>query len=195
MTAAWGLRRLAVAETLPAMLVQAEQQTKLIVDNTCDPRYVTAIDLQLSQLFQAFGERGYGEAESLMRKYISKTLFYSGQVRPAAVWAIGKLNHGKVDEELAKLLAARLADIMSMQPEADGVRRMSAIGIGRMRAESQLKALREFVGEAPGITGQACAWSIERMTGEIREFPLEYARTTADWFLVPRAKRRTTETD
>jgi hypothetical protein len=111
------------------------------------------------------------------------------------VWAIGKLNEGKVDEELAKLLAARLADVMSMLPETEPVRRMSAIGIGRMKAESQLSLLRQFVIEVPGISGQACAWSLERMTGEVHEFSLEYARTTADWFLTPRSDRLPTETD
>ena len=194
-TAAWGLRKLAVPSTLPALLAQAEQQTKLIVDNTFEPRYGMAIDLQLSQIFQAFGELGYGEAESLMRKFIPKTLFYGGEVRPAAVWAVGKLNEGKVDEELAKLLAARLADVMSLLPETEPVRRMSAIGIGRMKAESQLSSLRQFVIEAPGVSGQACAWSLERMTGEVHEFPLEYSRNPADWFLAPLSDSPPTETD
>jgi len=194
-TAAWGLRTLAVSETLPAMFAQAEQQTKLIVDEMFDLRYAFAIDLQLSQLFQAFGELGHGEAETLMRKFIPKTLFYSGAARPAAVWAIGKLNEGTVDEELAKLLAERLADVTSMMPEVDPVRRMSAIGIGRMKAESQLNALRQFVPEAPGIPGQACAWSLERMTGEVREFSLERVISTADWFLVPKHAKQATEAD
>ena len=194
-TAAWGLRKLAVSDTLPAMFAQAEQQTKVVVDKTFDGRYLVAIDLQLSQLFQAFGELGYGEAESLMRKFIPKTLLYGGATRPAAVWAIGKLNEGKVDEELAKVLAERLADVLSMMPEVESVRRMSAICIGRMKAESQLKAIRQFVIEAPGIAGQACAWSLERMTGEIHEFSLEGVIRTADWFLTPNDDNRPTETD
>jgi hypothetical protein len=194
-TAAWGLRKLAVTDTLPAMLVQAERQTKHVVDNTLEVRYTTTIDLQLSQLFQAFGELGYGEAESLMRKFIPKTLLYGGEARPGAVWAIGKLNEGRVDEALASLLAARLADVASMLPEGDTVRRVSAIGIGRMKAESQLKVLRQFVVEAPGIAGQACAWSLERMTGEVHEFPREFVRTTTDWFVTPRPNRSSIETD
>jgi len=177
------------------MLVQAERQTKQVVDNTLEGRYIAAIDLQLSQLFQAFGELGYGEAESLMRKFIPKTLLFGGEARPGAVWAIGKLNEGRVDEALASLLAARLADLDSMLPEVENVRCMSAIGIGRMKAESQSKALRQFVVEAPGIAGQACAWSLERMTGEVHEFPREFVRTTTDWFVTPRSNRSSTETD
>ena len=103
------------------------------------------------------------------------------------MWAIGKLNEGQVDEQLATLLAARLADVGSMLPEGDTVRRVSAIGIGRMKAESQLDVLRKFVVHVPDIPSQACAWSLERMTGEIHEFPLEFVKTTTDWFLTPRS--------
>ena len=186
-SAAWGLRKLAVIDTLPAMLAQAEQQTKRVIENTYEPRYGIAIDLQLSQIFQAFGELGYQEGEPLMRKFIPKTLLYGGEARVGAVWAIGKLNEGQVDEQLATLLAARLADVGSMLPEGDTVRRVSAIGIGRMKAESQLDVLRKFVVHVPDIPSQACAWSLERMTGEIHEFPLEFVKTTTDWFLTPRS--------
>ena len=194
-TAAWGLRKLAVIDTLPAMLVQAERQTKHVVDNTFESRNIAALDLQLSQLFQAFGELGYGEAESLMHQYIPKTLLYGGEARPGAVWAIGKLNEGKVDDVLASLLAARLADATSPIPEVDNVRCMCALGIGRMKAESQLKTLRTFVVEAPAIPGQACAWSLERMTGEVHKFPREFVQSTTDWFVTPRPNRSATEMD
>ncbi|MEO8494475.1 MAG: hypothetical protein ABI614_05365 [Planctomycetota bacterium] len=194
-SAAWGLRKLAVLDTLPAMFAQAEQQAKLVVEETFEPRYLESIDLQLSQLFQAFGERGYGEAESLMRKFIPKAVLYYGATRPAAVWAIGKLNEGTVDEALATLLAARLADVLSPLPEVGPVRRMSAVGIGRMKAESQLKTLRQFVVELPGLTGQACLWSLERMTGETQEFSVERVQSSADWFLTPYFVNRPSETD
>jgi HEAT repeat protein len=194
-TAAWGLRKLAVAETLPAMFAQAEQQVKLVVDETYELRYLPSIDLQLSQLFQTFGSLGYGEAEPLMRKFIPKTYFYSGATRPAAVWAIGKLNEGMLDEELAKLLDARLSDIASMLPEVEPVRRMSAIGLGRMKAESHLDTLRKFAIGGQGIPGQACAWSIEVMTGEVIRFSLDGVSSTADWFLVPKYANRPTEKD
>jgi HEAT repeat protein len=194
-TAAWGLRKLAVSDTSPAMLAHAEQQTKQVVEETCEPRYVGAIDVQLSHLFQALGELGYGEAEPLMRRFIPKTILYGGDSRPAAVWAIGKLNEGTVNEELAKLLGERLSDVTSLMPEVETVRRMSAIGIGRMKAESQLPALRRFVVEAPGNAGQACNWSLERMTGEVHDFSWEDVRSPGGWFLTPQRGKRPTETD
>jgi hypothetical protein len=75
------------------------------------------------------------------------------------------------------------------------VRRMSAIGIGRLKAESQLPVLRRFVVEVPWPTGQACAWSLQQMTGERPEFSLELVTTSSDWFLTPLSGERATETD
>lgn len=184
--AAWGLRKLAVAETLPAMLAQAEQQFKLVEDNSFDLRYLQSLDAQLSHLFQAFGELGYDEAEPLMRKFVPKTFLYSGPTRPAAVWAVGKLNEGKLDEALAKQLAGRLADVESTMPELEAVRRMSAIGIGRMNAKSQSETVRRFANSGEGIPGLACAWAIERMTGEVIQFSLNIVLGSGDWFLVPK---------
>ncbi|MCA9142929.1 MAG: hypothetical protein KDB05_09090 [Planctomycetales bacterium] len=194
-TAAWGLRKMAVADALPAMLRQAEQQTTTVVDGSNEPRYTFAIDSQLSHLFQAFGEMGFKESDPLLRKFIPKTLLYNGRSRPAAVWALGKLHEGTVDERLAASLAQRLADVLSMEPEVESVRQMSAIAIGRMGAESQLQVLRDFVREAPGNAGQACAWSLERMTGEKRDFALEFTRTSSNWFLVPKKSPVATETE
>jgi HEAT repeat protein len=193
--AAWGLRKLAVAETLPAMFAQAERQVKLVVDETYELPYLSSIDSQLSHMFQTFGALGYREAELLMRKFIPKTYLYGGATRTAAVWAIGKLNEGTLDEELAKLLDARLSDIASTLPELDPVRRMSAIGLGRMKAESHLDTLRKFAIASQGIPGQACAWSIELMTGEVVPFSLDRVSSTADWFLVPNYAKRPTEKD
>ncbi len=193
--AAWGLRKLAVPETLPPMLAQAEQQVQLVLDDSYEPRYLGSIDAQLSHLFQAFGELGYGEGETLMRKFIPKTYLYGGWTRPAAVWAVGKLNEGKLDEALAKQLAARVADIDSTLPETEPVRRMSAIGIGRMKAESQLDTLRQFAVPSHGIPGLACAWAIERINGEVIRFSLDRVTSTADWFLVPHYAKPSVDTE
>ncbi|MCA9121555.1 MAG: hypothetical protein H6822_13205 [Planctomycetaceae bacterium] len=194
-TAAWGLRKLAVAETLPAMLLHANQETDKVAAGTHELRYAITIDMQLSQLFQAFGQLEYKPADPLMRKFIPKTLFYGGSSRPAAVWALGKVNAGGVNEELSALFAQRLKDGLSPMPEFEDVRRMSAVGLGRMEAKPQLKSLRTFVTEVPSSVGQACAWSIEHLTGETTEFSLEYAVSTMDWFLIPKDPAKPTETD
>ncbi len=189
--ACWGLRKLAVDETLAPMLKHAELQTQVIADNSYERKYHSVIDEQLCQLFQAFGELGYGDAEPLMRRYIPKQpLLYESSTRPAAVWAIGKLNEGSVDEELAAQLAKRIADMNPLEPEIDPVRRMSALAIGRMGAKSQLPVLKRFLVEAPSPVGLACAWSIERMTGEAHEFELDGEVPVGGWFLMPGIKRR-----
>ncbi len=127
----------------------------------------------------------YPEAETLMRTFIPKnSIGYNA--RTAAVWAIGKLKEGTLDEPLAGVLAKRLSDVGGDNPESDSVRRMSAIAIGRMKAESQLSTLRQFVGEAPKFPGQACAWSLERITGEVHEFSFQRGVQSSDWFLTPK---------
>ncbi len=184
--AAWGLRKLAIAETLPELFDQAEKRTKLFRGNPDDYDNRLVLDAQLSQLFQTFGEMDYRDPEPLMRTFIPKKSDGPVAVRPAAIWAIGKLHDGKLDEPLAKLLARRLSDVSPSNPELFTVRRMSAIALGRMKAESQLNILREFVAEAPAFPGQACAWSLRQITGEVHEFSLERSIHSTEWFLRPR---------
>ena len=184
--AGWGLRKLAIVDVLPQMHDQAKQRTKLLRKSADGDRRAVVLDAQLCQLFQAFGQMNYAEPEPVMRTFIPKNTGGPVSARPAAIWAIGKLKEGKLDENLAKLLGKRLADISPSDPELFTVRRMSAVAIGRMNAESQLRVLREFVEEAPNFPGQACAWSLQRMTGEVHEFPLDRGVSSSKWFLRPR---------
>ncbi len=184
--AGWSLRKLAVAETLPEMFAQAERRSKMFRDSLDDVRRKAVLDAQLSQLFQAFGEMGFPEPESLMRTYIPKKADGLVAVRPAAIWAIGKLHEGKLDEPLAKLLARRLSDVSPSNPELFTVRRMSAIAIGKDECRVPGRRASRIRRRGTRVSGQACAWSLKRITGEEHEFSLERSVESTEWFLRPR---------
>lgn len=175
--AAWALRKLRVAETLPQMLSHAELTHANMVAGKA-PQHAGP---QASQLLQAFGEIRYHEAEPLMRKLVPKSAL-DERARGAAVWSLGLLYEKNSDAELAKAFGARLADVGSIPPEFDLVRLMAAISLGRMQAESELPVLRKFEGNLTPI-GVACGWSIEQITGEKQEVAPSQTYGFADWFL------------
>ena len=68
------------------------------------------------------------------------------------------------------------------------VRRMAAVSLARMKAQSSLEHLRTFAGgKAPDadVVANACRWAVGQLTGE--PVPpagvIEVLQT--DWFLVP----------
>ena len=163
-TAAWGLRKVAVADTLPRLLEYATALAER-VDIT---KHVTDVSgPQVARLNELFGIMRYAPADQLLRRFVPKSQL-DDRARQAAIWALGWLNEGTPDEALAGQLAERLADVGSIPPERPGVRAAAALSIGRMRAESQLDVLRLFAGQEGlmSVSGRACNWSVERLTGE-----------------------------
>lgn len=183
-TAAWGLKILAIPETLPAALTQAQHQT--------DTRKgvlarAPAIDAQVVHLVEMMGLMHYAPAEPLLRLHVPKNQDLGQFSRGAAIWALGHLHLDKPDEELAKALAERAADIYSIPPETIHVQVMSTVSLGRMKATSQIPAIRKLMGGSlsPTRPNMAYRWAINRMTGE--EFPaLEpFRNSKAGWFVTP----------
>jgi HEAT repeat protein len=176
----WALRRLKVAATYPAILAHAVEVEKTIAKEDSG----SATTKQLSQIFQLFGEVRYTDAERLMRKFVPKSPL-DQRVRGAAVWALGYLYLDNPKSDLPKLFAERLADNASPMPEVDYVRQMSGIGLGRMRAESELGTLRRFVQiDGPNTkVGRGCGWSLERLTGEKMPPGTDRQDGVLGWFL------------
>ena len=180
--AAWALRKLSVEATLAPLLTFAEGAHEKLA-GPGPPRYV---GLQESQVFQFFCEVRYEPAETLMRKFIPKSTLLP-EARGAACWALGHLKETADDEDLARAFAARLADVGGPNPENDLVRTMTAISLGRMKAESQISTLRTFAEQHGPIdtVGLGCLWAIEQITGE----PMETIETlnfgVSGWFLQP----------
>ena len=183
-TAAWGLRRLAVPATLDAMFDKARRETEKTKASSWAS---TDVCRQLCQLMEAFGQMEYMPAVPLLREHISKNSPYASEVRAAAIWSLGHLYAGKPEPELTGLLVGRLSDVNSLEPEAEEVRLMSAVSLGRMKAADSLPTLQLFMKtetvESP--VGYACAWSIHQITGEPIPQPEARHASRLGWFLEP----------
>ena len=184
-TAAWGLRVLAVESTLPGMFAYANKAAQL-VQNAAIPKLGIPYDHQLGHLYETFGQLKYAPSQSLLKTFIPKNLTCV-RSRRAAIWALGWIFEGNPDNRLSGQLISRAADASTFNPEDVLVRRMAAISVGRMKANDRVKALRNVV-KAEGRTSQvgyACAWAINQLTGE--KLPKLEARDApqSPWFLVP----------
>jgi HEAT repeat protein len=186
-TAAWGLRKLAIPATLPAVVqyIQAEKGNKIARKNAP----IDWIDHQISQLNQFIGQQQYQAADSLLRQQLPPRGQQPAlpESRAAAVWALGILHKGKPDPALAKILEERLNDYRSIPPEFPQVRLMSAITLARMEAREALTSIRKYYHGKPADdpVNNACGWAIARLTGEAMPPPETVRRLQTEWFLVP----------
>ena len=194
--AAWGLRRLAVPETLPGVVKYITARQALFppsasnVDQTEAPSDL--LDHQLSQLNQFLGRQKYTPADTVLRQFIPRMEKPMQQAlypesRAAAIWALGLIHVGKPDAPLATAVEERLKDDMSQPPEDPRVRCMSAISLGRMKANGALASLRGYYSDhQPSLDplNNACGWAIEQLTGEAVPAPKTIQRVRRDWFLV-----------
>jgi HEAT repeat protein len=185
--AAWALRKLAVARTLPPMLAYAERQTGRLKASAGVP----GANEQLAQIFQTFGETVYRPADGLLRDYVPKQLALGHEPRAAAVWALGHLHAGVPNAELVRQLEERMNDVMGRPPDSppefDDVRRMAAATLGRMKAESALPTLRKWSSPAGagGYVAGASNWAVSRITGESFPKAPDLRVWTTNWFLEP----------
>jgi hypothetical protein len=207
-TAAWGLRKLDVPETLPDVVRFIEDVLKprpsvkvrsgrgsggptTNPPTAADLPIFEARDHMLSQLHQFLGQRKYGPAEALLRRFVPKFAFgFVGECRAAAVWALGMILEGRTDDALAAALVARLKDTGGggAPPEDYRVRWMCPITLGRMKAKSALNDLQKYCPEfKPSVetVSNACGWAIEQITGRKMPPPQTVIRYHSNWFLVP----------
>lgn len=184
-TAGWGLRRFALKQHLPAMLQRAEA---IYVGFKRRDLTVTTPGAEglISQLFMAFGQMRFYEADDLIRKYLPKDFSLGDTSRTAAAWAIGFLHEGKATADVTQTLLGRLNDVVSLFPEIGSVRGMAAISLARMNSEAAIPDLRKYMIGDGSMADQACGWAVEKLTGEpkppVRLGPLSKYNK---WFLAP----------
>jgi len=184
--AAWGLRKLAVPESLPGVVgyINAEERSA-----SRKGELFTLTDHQLSQLHQLLGQQRYKLADSALRRYVPRRANETWpEARASAIWALGMIYEGKQPAGVVKILEERLNDTMQLPVEDDRIRRMAAISLGRMQAKSALPSLEKncFDRQPPIDSVQtACQWAIEQLTGDKAVAPKVIQKVDRDWFLVP----------
>lgn len=182
---AWGLRKLAVPETLPAMLAKANYLTDV---RTRQQRSFIPLDRQAAQLLEAFGQMKYKPAEPLMKRYIPKDYGMGEYSRSAAIWGLGKLHAGDPDPPLVSAIVGRVTESsMAVPPEMSRVRLAGTIALGHMKAKSQAGVLRQMASSAGGggIHYSALQWSLREMTGEELPNLPPVISFRGGWFLEP----------
>jgi HEAT repeat protein len=193
-TAAWGLRKLAVRKTLPAVkdyVGKREKQVRAAVGRL--PLDFDAADHQLSQLNQLLGRERYAPASAVLRQFLPRMEkpMQGGicpECRAAAIWALGMIHEGEADLKLALALEGRLNDISAPPPEDPRVRVMSAVTLARMEALNSLPTLRKhYRAKKPTLdpVNNACGWAVEQLTGERMPAPKTIRRRRRDWVLTP----------
>lgn len=181
---AWGLRVLAVQDTLPAIQENVQQQLELRLKLGLPSLFA---DAQVGHLCEALGLMKYAPAEPLLRRFVPKDLTLGELSRGGAIWALGQLHTGVPDEPLAQLLTGRLTEpITAIPSELTRVRIASAISLGRMKAKSQTPPMRKFLGPNYGDDPVALAirWAIRELTGETLPAPeRSVVSAKSHWFL------------
>lgn len=181
---AWALKKVAVPETLPAILRKANYLTDVRLRQNTSFR---PLDTQAAHLFEALGQMNYLPAEPLMKRYIAKNYTMGENSRSAAIWGLGKLHVDKPDEAMASAIAERVTEPGSaLPPEMLRVRLAGAITLGRMKAKSQAGRLRAYAGDiGGGHTYLALQWSLREITGEELPAPTPALESRGGWFLAP----------
>jgi HEAT repeat protein len=191
-TAAWGLRKLAVPETLPAVLSFVDTESSRYLGNAQPPEGVTPdlIDHQISQLNQFLGLQRYKKADPVMRRFIPKILGkpISGEARAAAIWALGMMHEGNTGTGLVRALEDRLKDTTTIPPEDNRVRWACAITLGRIRGEEALPSLRRYCPDYRrelDPVNNACGWAIGQITRQPGPPDRTIETMQRNWFLTP----------
>jgi HEAT repeat protein len=200
-TAAWGLRKLAVPETLPDVLAHVDVYQRRLRAAANNPQPAAfLLDHQLSQLNQLLGEQRHQPADAVdatgsspLRRFIPRMQVgrrppLGAESRAAAIWALGRLHEGKAEPALVTALEGRLNDPSIMPPEFDQVRRMSGIALGRMKARSALPTLRRHYPQrkpSGSTVNNACGWAIAQITGKAMPAAETIRKSQRDEFLTP----------
>lgn len=180
--AAWALRKVAVPETIPALIDKAARQTERRKQER-----LPEIELQVAHLFEALGVLQATDAMPLLMEYVPKQHSTGGRSRGAAVWAIGRLKAGARDAELENTFVERINDFDDKFPELVPVKQMCAVALARMNAVDQAPMLRALVMNVPMSIqlDVALRWAVQELTGEELPPPEPLPFDQGNWFLEP----------
>jgi HEAT repeat protein len=192
--AAWGLRKLAVKDTLPGVTHYARARQRRLRASAGHPDALFAFyDHQLSQLNQFLGRQRYGPADEVLREFLPrmeppKTARVAPECRAAAAWALGLLHEGRPAPGVVTALEGRLNDFNTQPPEWRRVRRMAAVALGRIGAKEAVPSLRKnYPDGKPDLdpVNNASGWALWQITGQPVPAPVPIRKVRRDWFLTP----------
>jgi hypothetical protein len=165
--AAWALKSLAIAETLPVLLERTRRQTAARRQHEPLP---AGIDEEVAHLFELFGVTKYAAAEPLLREHVPKQFDVGVFSRAAAIWSLGQLYAGVPDEKLGVQLIERARDLgrpPADPPEMLKVRQMSLVAIGQMKDLSRTADVQAMLSpEMPSsMDAEILRWVVMQLTG------------------------------
>lgn len=184
--AAWGLRKLAVPETLPAQLAEIDRRwQRSLKPDPNHPRPM--IDLQVAQLAQSLGRARYAPAAPTLARFVPKQWNIGPESRAAAIWALGLLHEKSPPEGLVEALIGRVIDDSTIVMEDLRVKTMCAVTLGRMKAAQAVEGLRTYYAKklTTEAFGNACGWALQRITGEALPTSGTVEAVQRGWFLEP----------
>lgn len=189
--ATWALRKIAVPETIPALIAQGSELTQR--------RRITnqpGMDEQVAHLFEALGVLKAEDATPLLLQYVPKRVRMNNLSRGSAIWALGQINEGSPNEQLEEALIERIYDFAPQPSEVKLVKEMSAIALGRMQAVDQAQMLRRFALDDSQFASSgsddsnmrfrmALIWAVKELTGDELPTPKPNTIGQGNWFLEP----------
>lgn len=208
---AWGLKKIAVPTTAEALTQQLGRRSKEL------SRTRPGIEHQVAHLCEALALFKHVPAIPVLKVYVPKQEQFGPLSRSAAFWALGQILEdaaagreapprelsltekaaqalgikdqppAEEAESLAASFMKSIEDVNGMPPEANEVRRTAALALGRMRAKSQLAALKKMIGtsvdhEAVDI---AMRWAVLRISGEELPISPPLREEETGWFIEP----------
>jgi len=187
--AAWGIRKLNVAEKFDRLLQMARATDQQIKDGqNLHPHQV----IVLAHMFEAFGHGKYKPAVLLLKRWIPKAsprIAYAVP-RSSAVWSMGLIFENSKDIALAQQLKSRYLDVASPTPESTTVRYTAGVSLGRIGVVEVVPALESVAGIGAERVDLAAAWAINRLTGRVFPAPAPRIDAGAPWNIAPIGSRR-----
>jgi HEAT repeat protein len=181
--AAWGLKTMADPEQAEAIHAAMMAANSIMAGGGLPGRK----NEMFTHLIEAVGILRVAAAKDHLVTMIPKNAPYDRLPRTAAIWALGYLLEGNPDAKVVAALEERLNDANSTPAEAEMVRGLSAIALGRMGAQDALDSLRLWYRNEGANTfiGRRSGKGVEWLTGEpLVEAGIPYQRS-AGWFLQP----------
>lgn len=182
--AAWGLRKLEIPETIPAILSEINHLTEARRKGI-----VPGVDEQVAHLLEACARMKVMEASDIFLMYVQKEPVPGDNIlcRCAASWGLGHLYEGSANEAISEVLIERVVDDADQPRELDIVKHMAVLSLARMKAVQEASSLKASLSLHPPASALdvATRWAFHELTGEKLPDPEIPRLPDGRWFLDP----------